>query len=155
MSEPTTSVIDTRPDTAVLREWKEIWDSPAHREALLRTLELLKSLNERGLLDAARATFEGSDAAAHSIEEFLRESQNLRVARNLRALYTLLASLDFERILSPKTSFTGARGGEGSRRPPMGLIELRRRLKDPVVAAGLEIVLEALAQVGRSRKSFA
>ena len=154
MADPITDVLDTTPDTAILREWQELWETPGHREALLRTLELLRALNERGLLDAARATFEGSDSASRSLQDFLAKSQTLKLARNLKALYELLAALDLEPLLQPgpRPARPPAPGAPASAaRPSMGLLELRRRLKDPDVSAGLDVVLEALAQVGRAR----
>ncbi len=144
MAEPITEVVDPEADRALLREWEELWAVPGRSEAVARTLDLLRALDERGLLDAGRAVLEGNPAASHAVTEFLTQSQQLRVARNVRAVFELLATVDLG-------SLAAARGASGATVRPMGLLELRRRLRDPDVSAGLALVLDALARLGRSR----
>ncbi len=144
MAEPITEVVDPEADRALLREWEALWAVPGRSEAVGRTLDLLRALDERGLLDAGRAVLEGNPAASHAVTEFLAQSQQLRVARNVRAVFELLATVDLG-------SLAGARRPSGAPVRPMGLLELRRRLRDPDVSAGLALVLDALARLGRSR----
>jgi uncharacterized protein YjgD (DUF1641 family) len=149
MSEPATEIVDTPDEQALWREWEELWNRPGHREAVERTLLLLRSLNDRGLLDGAQAVVEGGNASSRALELFLVQSRNLRVARNARTLYEIFARIDLESL----TRRAAGAGGPAGPPRPMGLLELRRRLRDPEVSAGLEVVLAALAQVGRARRA--
>ncbi len=146
MSEPIHDLAPPEDDAALLAEWQALWSVPGRAEAIAQALDLLRALNERGLLDAGRALLTDDSTATAAVVEFLRQSRNLRVARNLRALWEVLASVDLGRIGS---------GAAARSRPdvrPMGFLELRRRLRDPEVSAGLSIVLEALAAIGRTRR---
>lgn len=146
MGEPISRVTSGPDDGALLAEWQELLERPGHREAIERTLELLRALSERGYLDTARAAVDGEPAVQEALATFLRESRNVPLARNLRALYELLSCVDLEALRRTPA----APGGRGRRSAGIGLLEIRRRLRDPDVAAGLRAVLDALASVGRS-----
>jgi len=146
VAEPIAEVVDRPDDDALRREIQALWATPGQREAVERTLDLLRALNERGLLDGARAILEGNEASGRAIREFLMRSQDLRIARNLRAAFELLAAIDLG------GGGRGAGRSPGAPARPMGLLELRRRLRDPDVSAGLEVVLGALAAIGRARR---
>jgi uncharacterized protein YjgD (DUF1641 family) len=149
MAEPIHEVAPPEDEAALLAEWQALWSVPGRAEAVAETLDLLRALHERGLLDAGRALLTDDATATAALVEFLRQSRNLRVARNVRALWEILASVDLDRVVAPP----GA--GPTRRTPPrpMGLLELRRRLRDPDVSAGVAVVLEALAAVGRSTRA--
>jgi uncharacterized protein YjgD (DUF1641 family) len=148
MAEPISDVEVPETDAALLAEWHAVWSVPGQADAIARALDLLRALNDRGLLDAGRALLTDEPTAAQALTEFLRQSRNLRVARNLRALWEVLAAIDLDRV----SRRSGPGPGRASAARPMGLWELRRRLRDPDVSAGLQLVLDALAEVGRSRR---
>jgi uncharacterized protein YjgD (DUF1641 family) len=149
MAEPIHEVALPEDDTALLAEWQALWSVPGRAEAVAEALDLLRALHERGLLDAGRALLTDDATATAALVEFLRQSRNLRVARNVRALWEILASVDLDRAVAR----TGAGPTAGTAPRPMGLLELRRRLRDPDVSAGVAVVLEALAAVGRSTRA--
>jgi uncharacterized protein YjgD (DUF1641 family) len=149
MAEPIHEVAPLEDDTALLAEWQALWSVPGRAEAVAEALDLLRALHERGLLDAGRALLTDDATATAALVEFLRQSRNLRVARNVRALWEILASVDLDRAVAR----TGAGPTAGTAPRPMGLLELRRRLRDPDVSAGVAVVLEALAAVGRSTRA--
>ena len=142
MAEPITEIADAPDDAALRRDVPALGSTPGQREAIGQALELLRALNERGLLDGARAIVEGNDASAQAIREFLTRSQDLGIARNLRIVFEWLSAIDLAATAPP--------GAEPVR--PMGLLELRRRLRDPDVSAGLDAVLRALAAIGRAAR---
>jgi uncharacterized protein YjgD (DUF1641 family) len=152
MAEPITEIVETPDDGALLRDWEGLWKTPGQREAIERALDLLRAIDERGLLEGARATIEGGDAAGRALEEFLARSRHLRLARNARVAFELVSSLDLEALLRPPRSTAGGPSPNGSTGRPMGLLELRRRLRDPDVSAGLDTVLAVLAEIGRARR---
>ncbi len=152
MAEPITTIVRSNDDEELWRAWQELWETPGQREAVERTLDLLRALNERGLLDAARSSVEGGPAVQESIRRFLTESEHLRLAQNLRAIYEVVSAIDLGSIVgrSASSPVPGAPPREAAR--PMTLLELRRRLRDPDVSEGMRTVLETLAQVGRLRR---
>jgi len=151
MAEPIQEVAPLGDEAALVAELQTLWSVPGRAEAAAHTLDLLRALHERGLLDAGRALLTDDAATTSAVVEFLRQSRNLRVARNVRALWEVLASVDLDRVVARPGPNVGPGGGVR----PMGLLELRRRLRDPDVSAGLAMVLDALAAVGRSRRSGA
>jgi uncharacterized protein YjgD (DUF1641 family) len=147
MSEPTTEIVRPPDDDELFREWRALWETPGHREAIERTVSLLRALNERGYLDAAEATIEGGPAVQAALARFLAQSQDIRLAQNLKVLFELASRIDVATALGR----SGAGPGDGAA-PPMGLLELRRQLRDPEVSAGLRTVLRLLGAVGRAQR---
>jgi uncharacterized protein YjgD (DUF1641 family) len=146
MAEPITEVATAGADAALLVEWRDLWSGPGRAEAIEHALDLLRALDERGMLDAGRALLRDDPAASRALTGFLHDAQSLRIARNLRALAELLSVVDLDRV--------GARGSaaDAGALRPMGLLELRRRLRDPDVSAGVHRVLDALAEIGRATR---
>ncbi len=152
MSEPTREIVrGSADDRELLSEWRAALTDPARREAIEHALELLRALNDHGVLDAARATVEGGPAVQASLDRFLAQGERLRLARNLRVLFELLSVLDLEAIGTAAAPTDGSSGGRAGP-APLGIWEIRRRLRDPEVSEGLRAVLAALAELGRARR---
>ncbi|HTT74149.1 MAG TPA: DUF1641 domain-containing protein [Thermoplasmata archaeon] len=150
MAEPISEIVGSPDDEDLIREWRTLWETPGHRAAIERTVALLRALNEHGYLDAVEATVEGGPAVQAALARFLAQSQDVRLAQNLKVLFELAARVDLKTTL-------GAAGGPGHApspaRRPMGLFELRRRLRDPDVSAGIETLLELFAALGRAQRT--
>ncbi len=144
MANPTRR-IEPAPAAEELRdELRAVWDGDGRREAVEHLFDLLVALDRAGLLEAGRAVLEGSADSARSVGRLTRIATShpwVRRARTMAGWADAVSS----RIEDPRRAPATDR--------PFGLLELRRRLRDPNVSAGLRVVLDALEAIGRRERA--
>ncbi len=117
-------------------------------EALIKFVDLLKRVNELGLLDTLSDLL--SEDVIGGLARLLVNTGSLKALDNADRLVSLLSRVDYDsldRMGDLIAAFSSAVGEESK---PIGLIGLATSLRDPDIRRGLGFTLNILKAVGRS-----
>jgi uncharacterized protein YjgD (DUF1641 family) len=127
-------------------------DLEASSEAIRQLLELIRALDERGILRFSTDLLREEDRVIEVLSERFRPEDLRRAVANLEVLVRVFRDIDpaalggIARALP--SALTEARRAESD--PAMGLFEMVSVLRDPDVNRGVRMVLGFLRGVGRS-----
>lgn len=130
-------------------------DLDRDRTALDHFLELLRLLDERGLLRLASDFAASNDDLLRVAVDWLTRPGTVRAVRNLRVLLEALERIDPKRLERLITE-AGRAAEQASRVAPterrVGTLALLRQLGDPETNRGLRVLLAALKEFGIDSK---
>lgn len=155
MSEPISKIqrITVDKKTQKKRDLAEIESALAgNKEAVLRTIDLLGSLNERGILELLNGLFAQGDEVFKIAVQEINKPNNARLLENLVGLAGVLGAVDMKSV---KTVTERAANGFGEAaagavdEEPVKLFELLGALKDPEINRSIAMLLKFLKGMGK------
>ncbi len=121
----------------------------AHAEALLAGYELLQGLHERGVFDLLRGVLGSSDNLIELAVETARSPESIRALRNLLSLFTMLGSIDPEKLKMLTGAIPSVVEAAGGRARPVGLGRLIADFFNKDFRRGMGAVNAALETLGK------
>jgi len=124
-------------------------ESAAYADAIHSACELLKLMDERGILDLLRGLVGGGDAVVNTVAKALDSPEVIRGLRNFLLLTSFFATIPPEILGSLVEAAVEGAKTEKSRKAP-GLLTLGRRLLGADVRHALSVMLDLAENAGRA-----
>ncbi len=151
--------ISARPSRGGSTAWNEALapELAASAEAIRQLLELVRLLDERGVLRFSSDLLREEDRVVAVLTDRLSARDVRRAVRNLEVLVKTFRDLDPGTLgalaRGVPTALTEAHRAERDR--PMGIFEIVSTLRDPEVNRGVRMVLGFLRGIGRNAPTSA
>ena len=123
----------------------------ASKDAVANFLELLRVLDEQGLLRTMTDFLRSNEELLRFAADWLSRPRNLRAIQNLRTVLETLDRLDpprLDRLLTEVTAAVERAAAVEPAGPRIGGFAVMRQLGDPETNRGLRVLLTALSEFG-------
>ncbi|MGI0071514.1 MAG: DUF1641 domain-containing protein [Thermoplasmata archaeon] len=125
-------------------------------EALAKFLNLLKVLEDQGVLRLANDFLSSNEALVRFLVDWLSRAENVRTLQNLKVLLSALERVDpdrLEQVVNGLTEGLDRASKVGPPGPRVGVLGLLRQLGEPGANRGLRVLLATLQDFGQDGAS--
>ncbi len=155
MSEPIREVVRAGPPGSEVAPSVEFEGS---EESMRHFLELVRVLDERGVLRLVRDLVENNEELVRVALDWLSRPENIRAVENVRALVRAAERIDPARLEATGTALVRALDAAASAPDDgrsRGALSVLRQLGEPDANRGLRILLEILRALGSTNRGGA